>query len=264
MGPSKNKTPEKSRKYVSPAVEKAFAILEFFATDGEAHSISAMSRLMKLPLSSTNTLLRSLEYCGYLTREEEKRGAFRLSGKILALAHRAHSRISLAGVAEPFLNSLRDDTGLTAILAVLEEDHVVYVFKSQGVTQVQLNTYVGKSLPLHCSTGGRAILAHLPPGESAALLEKIDLSPFTPKTITSKAELRADLERVRERGYAEDKEQYALGIQAVGAPVFDHSGRVTSAIAIAGGIFDFRGKRRHLARRVKECAAEISRQLGRP
>ena len=118
------------------------------------------------------------------------------------------------------MNSLRDDTGLTAILAVLEEDHVVYVFKSQGVTQVQLNTYVGKSLPLHCSTGGRAILAHLPPGESAALLEKIDLSPFTPKTITSKAELRADLERVRERGYAEDKEQYALGIQAVGAPVF--------------------------------------------
>ena len=119
-------------------------------------------------------------------------------------------------------------------------------------------------MPLHCSTTGRAILAHLPPDESDALLETIDLSPFTPNTITSKAELIADLQRVRKRGYSEDREEYAQGIQAIGAPVSDHSGRVTSAVAIAGGIFDFQGKRKNLARRVKECAAEISRQLGRP
>ncbi len=259
-----DKTSEKSRKYVIPAVEKTFAILEFFATDGGAHSISEMSRLMKLPLSSINTLLRSLEYCGYLTREGETRGAFRLSGKILALAHRAQGQINLAAIAGPSLDSVRDDTGLTAILAVLEGDHVVYLVKSQGVTQVQLNAYVGKSLPLHCSTTGRAILAYLPPAESDVLLRSIKLRRMTPYTITSKAELRADLERIRQRGYAEDKEQYARGIQAVGAPVFDHSGHVPCAVAIAGGIFDFRGKGRILARRLKQCAEEISKRLGSP
>ena len=259
---AKDKAPRKSKKYVIPAVEKAFAILEFFATDGRAHSISEMSRLMKLPLSSTNTLLRSLEYCGYLTRDGETRGAFRLSGKVLALAHRAQTQISLTSIAEPCLNSLRDDTGLTAILGILEEDHVVYIAKSQGATQVQLNTYVGKSLPLHCSSTGRAILANLPPDESAALLENIELTPLTPNTITSRAELMADLERVRERGYAEDREQYTRGIHAMGAPIFDHSGRVTGAVAMAGGIFDFKGKRKELARGVKKCANEISRRLG--
>ena len=75
------KTSKDEKRYVIPAVEKAFAILEFISTDGRALSISEMSRHMKLPVSSTNTLLRSLEYCGYLTRDGRKRGAFRMTGR---------------------------------------------------------------------------------------------------------------------------------------------------------------------------------------
>ena len=97
----KVKTSKEEKRYVIPAVEKAFAILQFFSTDGRDHSISEMSRHMKLPVSSTNTLLRSLEYCGYLTRDGRKRGAFRLTSKVLALAHRAQSEMSLPAIAEP-------------------------------------------------------------------------------------------------------------------------------------------------------------------
>ncbi len=113
---------------------------------------------MKLLLSSTNTLLRSLQHCEYLIREGD-RGAFRLTGKVLALAHTARSEMSLAMIAEPHLKALRDETRLTAILSVRERDHVAYIAKARGESLVQLNTYVGKSIPMHLSASGRSILA---------------------------------------------------------------------------------------------------------
>ena len=249
-------------RYVVPAVVKALAILEFFTTDSGPHTISEVSRLMKLPLSSTNTLLRSLHYCGYLTREGN-RGAFRLTGKVMALAHTAQGEINLASMGEPYLKSLRKETRFTALLAVRDQDNVVFVAKARGESLVQLNAHVGQSLPMYCSTAGRSILAHLSRDEAAAILNEVELVRQTPNTVTSVPEFLDLLEKFKKRGYSEDREEYSVGIRGIGAPIFDHSGRVTSAVAVAGGVSDYRGRKMEIVKQVQRCARAISRRLGK-
>ncbi len=93
-------------------------------------------------------------------------------------------------------------------------------------------------------------------------MKNAQLVPLTPRTVTSVPEFLALLARFKEKGYSEDREEYSVGIRAIGAPIFDHSGQVESAVSVAGGVSDFRGKKSEIVTEVQKCAREISRRLG--
>jgi DNA-binding IclR family transcriptional regulator len=122
---------------------------------------------------------------------------------------------------------------------------------------------VGQRSPAHCSSQGKAILAFLSPEELREFVRTYGLKAFSGNTLTRFAILRAELERVRQRGYAVDNEEFEEGLKCIGAPVRDHSGAVVAAISIAGPASRLRrGRTPALVHSVTSAASRLSASLG--
>jgi IclR family acetate operon transcriptional repressor len=121
-------------KYAVPAVEKAFAVVELFAAENRGYTLSEVSRLLKLPISTTSSLLHTMHNCGYLQRDDK--GQFYLSMKIVIQAYRVADQLRPREVAEPELVKLTAATGLTSVLAVLDGDRLTWIEKIEGTGQI--------------------------------------------------------------------------------------------------------------------------------
>ena len=98
----------------------------------------------------------------------------------------------------------------------------------------------GKTLPMHCTGCGKAMLAYLPEDELLHVLEISPLVRFTPNTITDRDQLFRELEAIRKRGYAIDIEEESPGVKCVGLPIRDNDGYPVGAISISGTIMSMR------------------------
>jgi IclR family transcriptional regulator, acetate operon repressor len=147
-------------------------------------------------------------------------------------------------------------------LGVLEADEVVNVDQVAGSHAVVNVNWVGKRTPLHCTSNGKVLLAHLPEREWDRILGGA-LERRTARTITDPAVLLGQLRRARARGYAYTVEELEAGLNAVAAPVRGGSGEVAAAVSVAGPAYRVTKERiPELARAVVEAGAEISRRMG--
>jgi len=121
---------------------------------------------------------------------------------------------------------------------------------------------VGKRMHPHHTSSGKAILAYLPGEQVKKIVESVGLPKFTRNTITSLGALKKELAEVRQRGYATDDEETAVGIRGAGAPIFDSNGNVVASVAVGGPVFDFDPKMKRVIFKVKTTAEMISERLG--
>src|SRR5215470_2538198 len=245
------------------AVERALNILEAAAHRRDGFTNSEISRKLNIPKSSASYILRTLERRGYLRRETET-GRYRLGLKILSLGGDAQANLDIADVALPFMRALVERLHLTIHLAVLDQGEAVYIEKVEAPGFFRVNTWVGRRMFLHSTSVGKCLLAWLPKQEVEAIVKQQGLKKRTPKTITTMTRLLADLERVKDEGFAVDDEENSLGARCLGAPVFDATGNVVAALGASGTLtqVDEAGMPR-LAEAVKESARRITRQLHR-
>src|SRR6266849_5672522 len=215
------------------AVERALNILEAAAQRREGLTNSEISRKLGIPKSSASYILRTLEKRGYLRREAET-GRYRLGLKILSLGGDVQSNLDIADVALPFMRSIVEKIHLTVHLAVLDQGEAVYIEKVEAPGFFKVNTWVGRRMFLHSTSVGKCLLAWLPKHEVETIAKQQGLKRRTPETITSIAKLLADLERVKQSGYAVDDEENSLGARCLGAPIFDAMGNVTAALGASG------------------------------
>ena len=245
------------------AVERALNILEAAAHRRDGLTNSEISRKLAIPKSSASYILRTLERRGYLRRDAES-GRYRLGLKILSLGGDAQANLDIADVALPFMRALEEKIHLTVHLAVLDQGEAVYIEKVEAPGFFKVNTWVGRRMFLHSTSVGKCLLAWLPKQEVETIVKQQGLKKRTPKTITTMTRLLADLERVKEDGYAVDDEENSLGAQCLGAPVFDVTGNVTAALRASGTLTQIEeASMPRLAEAVKETARRISRQLQR-
>jgi DNA-binding IclR family transcriptional regulator len=136
---------------------------------------------------------------------------------------------------------------------------VHHVFRPDTTLQI---LEVGAELPLHASALGKAILAYAPERALADVFAE-PLPRLTSRTL-SPVTLREELDDVRERGYARERDEAVLGESSIAAPIFDHSGHAVGAIGIVGDTDRImpRGPSRQLVSAVAEAARGISRELG--
>jgi DNA-binding IclR family transcriptional regulator len=243
------------------AVERALNILESVAQRREGLSNSEISRKLAIPKSSASYILRTLERRGYLRREGET-GRYRLGLKILSLGGDAQSNLDIADVALPSMRSLVERVHLTSHLAVLDQGEAVYIEKVEAPGFFKVNTWVGRRMYLHSTSVGKVLLAWLPRQEMEALVRLQGMKKRTPKTITTVSRLLADLELVREQGYAVDDEENSTGARCLGAPIHDAMGNVTAALGVSGTLTQVDEENlSRIADALKESARRISRQL---
>jgi IclR family acetate operon transcriptional repressor len=146
---------------------------------------------------------------------------------------------------------------------VLDRGQAVYIEKLDAPGFVKMDTWVGRRMYIHATSVGKALAAFLEKDELETILREQGLPRQTPRTLTSAARLQAELEKVREQGYAVDDEENSLGVRCVGASVFDAEGRVAAAVGVSGTTAQItRATLPKVADAVREAARKISRQLG--
>jgi len=206
----------------------SFDLFETIHDRGEATASEVVDEFDE-PESTVHDHLTTLTRMGYLVDED---GRYRPSLRFLTVGGHVRSRFGLFQVAESEVRELARETGEHANLMVEENGKGVFLYKVKGAESVNLDTYERMEVYLHTTAMGKAILAELPAEERDAIVDRHGLPAVTENTITDRDELLAELDRVRERGYAIDNEERLPGIRCVAAPIATDDG-VVGALSIS-------------------------------
>jgi DNA-binding IclR family transcriptional regulator len=238
-------------------LERAAAILDAFDGDHRELTLAALVRRSGLPRSTTHRMATRMLALGWLDKPGDR---YRVGNTFLTLAGLAPLRHELRESVLPFMQDLYEATRSTVQLGVLDGAGVLIVEKITGHRRMPMLSQVGGTVPAHCSSLGRAILAYSPADVVAAALT----GPFvarTTLTLTSADAVRRELAMVPERGYAHEQEEGNVGMSCIGAPVFGPLGDVAAALSVTGPVAVVRPDRFGPA--VRLAAAAASRAYSR-
>jgi len=210
------------------SLERAFDLLERMADAGGEVGLSELSASSGLPLPTIHRLMRTLVACGYVRQQPNRRYA--LGPRLIRLGESA-SRL-LGTWARPYLARLVEETGETANMALLDGDEIVYVAQVPSKHSMRMFTEVGRRVQPHCTGVGKALLSQLPDQRVKEILERTGMDAHTPNTITSPDVLLAQLEQIREQGYAVDDEEQEIGVRCVAVPL--RGAPALTAISVSG------------------------------
>lgn len=226
-------------------------------------SLAALTRRAELSKPSVYRLMNTLEEFDLVTRDPASQ-LYRPGPRLFELAHQGLEQIELRHIAAPELDALREATNETVHLAILDRGEVVYIDKRESNHTIRMISAVGRRVPVHCTSLGKAMLPFLLEDERHALIRARPLVPATKYSLTDPEALERDLAEIRVRGYSLDLEEHEVDICCVGAPVFDHTGNPVAAISVTMPKFRTSMERLHeLGTEVKGVAGALSAKLGR-
>jgi IclR family transcriptional regulator, acetate operon repressor len=217
-----------SRPAGTQAVDRASRLLIQVLGSTEPLSVGDLARATGLHQSTVSRLLASLRRHGLIERVG-RRGRVRIGPVIAAAARGRRSRSMLAEIAGPVLADLARVTRETITLGVLVPGGVGHIAQADSPYLVAATSWIGQVAPLHCSAGGKVLLAF-----GAATAGEEPLHRFTPTTITDRELLAKELDRVRSRGFAFMIDELEVGLRAVAVPVREAWGEVVGALAVSG------------------------------
>lgn len=243
------------------SVKRVIDLLEALGNAGRALNVRELSVQVALPRPTVYRLLQTLSSHGMVVATG---GGFAIGPRVLWLAAQRLEQIELRAVGRPVLLGLRDRTGETAHMEVLEQGQVVYIDKVEPNGPLRMASAIGKIMPAHSTALGKAMLAYLPEDKVTEILQTCGMPRRTPHTITDQPNFFEELAVARSRGYALDNVENEDGIRCVGAPIFDHRGQVAGAISLSGSMRSLTVERirRSLGPEIREAALRISKALG--
>ncbi len=216
-----------------------------------------------MPRTTAYRLLATLVARGLLRRDPVRR-VYCLGMRCFEMARQAYAMPDLAAAAALELRALRDLTGETSYLAALDGREVVSLERCDGAHSERSSSALGQRKPVHCTSQGKAILSALPAADRETLLRGLSLKAVTPRTITDRRRLQAELRVTAARGYAIDDEEIVPGVRCVGAPIVDAQGEVHGALSVAGPAWRLTPERLELlGPELAEAARRVGAQLGR-
>lgn len=236
------------------------ALLEALARAGEPCGVSELARQLQLTKSNVHRLLQTLSDRGY-AHNVGASGRYEVTLKLWELGVTVLDKLDVKRVAVEPMERLVGITGETAHLSILDHAEVVYIDKVDSPQPVRAYSKIGGRAPAYCVATGKALLAFAGAGVFDQVAQ--ELRRHTPNTITDATELRAELRRVVETGYAVNRGEWREGVCGVAAPIRDARGEVIAAIGISGPIERLKVRAvKQFALPVVEIAAAISTRLG--
>lgn len=227
------------------SADRVCDILEHLRAVGRS-TVSEVAEAVGLSPGTAHTYLTTLESRG-LARQDDGNGEYRLGLELLPYGEHVRVRNELYRAAEREIRRLAHDTNACAHLMTERDGQLIVLQEAFGENAIGTDFHPRKqdrpeSL-LHSTAAGKAILAHLPDYRVAEILYDRNLVAHTSSTITDKDELAAELEAVRERGFALNDQEHMRGIRAVGTPVLYDSDHVLGAVSLSGSASNWSGDR---------------------
>ena len=243
----------KSARNPVSSVERTFEVIDALR-ELEGAGVTELADRLDIPKSTAHTYLSTLEQEEYVVREGDE---YHVGVRFLEVGGFARRRTGLYSVAKPEVDRLAEETENFANLMVEEHGWGIYIHRSEkGGLTTGVDSYVGTRVHLHSTGLGKAILAHLPEQRLDEIVDRHGLRRETPNTITSRDALDRELETIRERGYAFDREEYLAGLRCVAAPILDENEEVLGAISVSGPTNRFKGE--YLERTLPDEVLEVA------
>ena len=223
----------KSQAESVKSVTKVLDILEHLGSSQRAVSVSDLARATGLNVSTSFRLLQTLMGRGYVAQERDSRG-YQLGPRFFQMGSAYLQGSDLAAIARPHLEALRDAVGETAYLVIFNQGEIVQLGKADGKQAVSATIRSMVREPAYCTATGKVLLSGLTADELEKYVERVQMQAFTPQTVTSKAQLRREIAKVRQNGYAVDNEEYVPNLCCLSVPVRGRDGAASvAAISIA-------------------------------
>ncbi len=243
------------------ALEKALDVLDAIGAAPAGLSQAELAERLALPRTTLYRLLGTLATRG-LVRRDPLRRVYGLGMRCFEYARAAYAMPDLVAAAGAELRALRDMTGETVYLSTRDGPDVVALERCDGAHTQRSQSAPGQRKPLHCTSQGKAILAAMPAAEREATVKDLSLRAVTPRSITDRRRLLAELRLTATRGFAIDDEEIVPSVRCCGAAVIDAAGQVRGAISVAGPAFRLTLERLQLlGPEVAEAARRIGAQL---
>lgn len=221
------------------ATAKALKVLDCFTPTRTELTLAQISRLLNMPKSTLLNQIRTLEEAGFLMKIRDGQ-AYRLGYKIMELSYCAHAATPVVQYAIPVMEDLQVTTGEIIYLTSHIGGKVFYlecVYPSRRSISYSVS---GKTLPMHCTGCGKAMLSQMPTDQVEAIIRKHGLAPITQNTITDHDQLMEALATCRRKGYALDNEEETMGVKCVAMAIRTGRGDVAGALSISGSTLSIR------------------------
>lgn len=233
-------------------------VLNAFDTALPSVGVSELARTVGLPKSTVHRILGELQEWGMVIQNED--GRYEIGSRMFEIGSRLVTRSRLRDLALPALHALYQACGETIHLAVLDgRRSCLYLEKIPGTQPLKLPSRLGGRVAAHCTAVGKVLLAFSPPEVLQDYL-RVPLERLGPRSITDPALLIADLEVVRQQGFATSEDEVAPNVNGVGAPIL-YGDIPVAAVAVSGTAQNVKPERFVLA--AKTAAAAVEKALAK-
>jgi IclR family KDG regulon transcriptional repressor len=254
---------DRPTKVMDSTLVKGLGLLEWLARQPRECGVSEVARALGLARSNAHRTLQTLVACGW-AEQNPATSAYRPSFRLFELGSRVGAAADVTALLRPHLARAAAATGETIHLACLDGAEIVYLDKFDSPLPVAAYSRIGGRAPACCVASGKALLAAARP--DLATLRALfggELHAHTPNSIVDFDALWRELERTAARGYAENREEWRLGVCGLGVPVFDGRGQPVAAIGMSVPSIRFaRAQARSLAAQLMTFALGASEALG--
>jgi len=244
------------------ALAKGIAILESFDAANPEMTLSEVARRVGLSPAAARRSLMTLETLGYVGRRDKR---FHLRPKLMALGSAFYFTARVDEILQEDLRGLVDQFGDASSIGTLDGENVIYVAHLSVQRARRAVAVPGARYPAYATSMGRVLLAGLTDAEMDGYLDSYEPKPLTSKTCVNRADLRGEILKAREDGYATTVDQLDYGITALAVPIRDADGTTIAALNTSGytGMVTPRQLVKERLPALRQVASHIALQLTR-
>lgn len=219
-------------KYISNSIVRGLEVLKMFSAEKPTFSLAEIASNLGVSRTTPYRILYTLEECGYVYQDSDTK-RYGLKPKVLELGFTYLNSLQLPELSAFYLEQLRDTTGMSSHMGILDGNEVVYIARYPARSLANVTINVGSRLPVYATSMGKCLLAHLPEDQMEDLLLNSELKPITKSTKTEIEDLCNELKIVKQKGYVFNKGEFEAGVWSVACPIFGRNNEIIAAINVA-------------------------------
>jgi IclR family transcriptional regulator, pca regulon regulatory protein len=242
------------------SLDRGLRVLEVFGGSRQPVTLSDLAKAAELPRATARRILFTLERAGFVATDGK---LFRLMPRVLVLASSYLASNHVVSVLQPALDRLSGEAQEISSMAILDGNDVVFIARASPTRIFSAGIDIGYRLPAFCTSVGRVLLSRLSDDELAVALDKMDLAPLTPFTVTDKKLLLKTIIVDRAEGYSLVDREAEPGFRSISVPIRRYDGVIVAAINM-GAHVDRVSSAEMVERflpRLREAAASVKSML---
>lgn len=259
--PKKSSSSEPSSRTSLSSVSNALKMMNAFSNETNELGITELARALNVAKSTAHRIATTLVEDHYLEKNPAN-DKYRLGLALFRLGALVRRRMNVSYESRPMLMELRSRTNETILLAIPDEDQILYAFHLESSHAIRMRSDIGVRKPMVCTAEGQVLLAFMPESERNLILQK-PIKRRTAHTITDANVLKTKLETIRLQGYSLEDQESETGMRSIAAPIYNNERTVVASVALAGPVIRMKNELiPGLADQVIQTAMEISHRLG--